>query len=105
MIYSLPLSTKNLEMNILSRPGFLKICKLKPFCLPNDQALLYLQPKPLQIFIHSFIYFWLSRVFTATHGLFSNCIEKGLLSITVGGLLTAVAPFVAEHGPEAQGLQ
>ena len=85
--------------------GFLKICKLKPFCLPNDQALLYVQAKSLQIFIHSLIRFWLSWVFTAAHGLFSSCIEQGLLSITVGGLLIALAPLAAEHGPEAQGLQ
>ena len=92
-------------MNILSCLGFLKICKLKPFCLPNDQALLYVQPKTVQIFIHSFIHFWLSWVFIATHGLFSSCIEQGLLSITIGGLLIAMAPLVAERGPEAQGLQ
>ena len=49
-------------------------------------------------FIYLFIYFWLSWVFVAAHGLFSSCGERGLLLLAVRGLLIAVASLVAEHG-------
>ena len=45
-----------------------------------------------------FIYFWLRCVFVAACGLFSSCVEWGLLFVVVRGLLIAVASLVAEHG-------
>ena len=36
---------------------------------------------------------------------FSSCSEWGLLFVVVHGLLIAVASLVAEHGPQARGLQ
>ena len=53
-------------------------------------------------FLNNFIYF--IYLFLAVLGLcccarsFSSCGEWGLLLIAVGGLLTAVASLVAEHG-------
>ena len=44
-----------------------------------------------------FIYFWLHWVFVAACGLFSSCIEWGLLFIAVCGLLIAVASLAVEH--------
>ena len=49
------------------------------------------------LFIYLFIYFWLCWVFVAARGLFSSCIEQGLLFVAVCGLPTAVASLVAEH--------
>ena len=48
--------------------------------------------------IYLFIYLWLHWVFVVAHRLFSSCGERGLLFITVLGLLTAVASLVAEYG-------
>ena len=51
------------------------------------------------IYLFLFIYYlWLCWVFIAAHGLFSSCIEWGLLFIAVCGLLVAVVSLVAEHG-------
>ena len=57
-------------------------------CVLNSQHL-----KKIFIF-----YFRLRWVFISVHGLFSSCGEKGLLFVTVGGLLIVVASLVAEHG-------
>ena len=51
-----------------------------------------------------FIYFWLRWVFIAARGLFSSCGKRGLLFVAVHGLI-AVASLVAEHRPQAHGLQ
>ena len=48
-------------------------------------------------FIYLFIYLWLRWVFIAARGLFSSCGERGLLFVTVRGLLTEVASLAAEH--------
>ena len=51
-----------------------------------------------------FIYFWLHWVFVAACGLFSSCIEWGLLFIAVCGLLIAVASLAVEHRLQVCGL-
>ena len=43
-----------------------------------------------------FFFFWLRRVFIAARGLFSSCSERGLLFVSVRGLIV-VASLVAEH--------
>ena len=49
-------------------------------------------------FLFFFFNFWLCWVFVAARGVFSSCGERGLPSVAVRGLLTAVASLVAEHG-------
>ena len=44
-----------------------------------------------------FIYFWLRWLFVVVRA-FPSCGEQELLFLVVGGLLTAVASLVAEHG-------
>ena len=47
--------------------------------------------------IYLFIYFWLRWVFVAARGLSLVGSERGLLFLTMRGLLIAVACLVAEH--------
>ena len=55
--------------------------------------------------------FKIKKKFLAVLGLhccvwaFSSCDERGLLFVSVRGLLIAVASLVAEHGLQARGLQ
>ena len=44
-----------------------------------------------------FIYFWLHWDFVAVCGLFSSCVERGLLFVAVRGLLIVVSSLVVEH--------
>ena len=52
----------------------------------------------LKINLFYLFYFWLRWVFVAVHGLFSSYGERGLLFVTVPGLLIVVVSLVAEHG-------
>ena len=52
-----------------------------------------------------FIYFWLRWVFVAVHGLFSSCVQRGLLFVAVRRLLLVMASLVAAHGLQVCGLQ
>ena len=44
-------------------------------------------------------------VFVAARRLYSSCGKLGLLFVAVRGLLIVVASLVAEHRPQARGLQ
>ena len=50
------------------------------------------------------VYFWLHWAFVTTQA-FSSCIEHRLSLVPVCRLLMVVASPVAEHGPQAVGLQ
>ena len=62
-------------------------------------------------FVLHFLKIYLFYLFLAALGLcccpwaFSSCAERGLLIVAVCGLLIAVASLVAEHRPQARGLQ
>ena len=45
-----------------------------------------------------FIYFWPPWVLFASHGLFLVVASRGSSLVGVCGLLTAMVPFIVEHG-------
>ena len=76
---------------------------LLPICMSCLGKYLLWFSAQFYLFIYLFIYLFVC-LFMAALGLhccpraFSSCGERGLLFVVVCGLLTAVAPLVAEHG-------
>ena len=76
---------------------------------PVKVCILHLIVMQYKLFLVCLIYvlylFWAVLGLRCCVRTFSSCVGRGLLSVAVRGLLTAVASLVAEHGLQVPGLQ